>query len=186
MTDQKPTTPPLDLEKWKLEQGREEAHRAHDRMSDYFEHVNESSIKVADGVLKACLLINGGAAVSVLAFIGGLVSKELISVSQLAPVADSLVLFALGVVAAVAGMGLSYFVHYASGTHVNSMQKIWVYPWVIPGKYTSCLAFLKATLHLVAVIVATGSITLFALGIYSVRNSIDHLPANTAAVHSVP
>lgn len=50
-----------------------------------------------------------------LAFIGGLASKGLIRDRQFAPIADSLVLFAFGVVAAVASMGLSYVVHHLTG-----------------------------------------------------------------------
>jgi len=36
-----------------------------------FLHANEAAIKGGEAVLKALLLINGGAAVSILAFIGG-------------------------------------------------------------------------------------------------------------------
>ena len=96
MTDQNPSEPD-----WRSGVVRDEARRAHDRADSFFEQVNEAVIKNGESAFRACLLINGGAAVSVLAFIGRLASKDVIGVSQLASVADSLILFALGVVAAV-------------------------------------------------------------------------------------
>jgi hypothetical protein len=183
MTNQPPEQP-FDHEKWLHEMKREDAHRAHDRTSDFYDQLNESSIKSSVITLRACLLINGGAAVSVLAFIGGLASKELIGVSQLAPVADSLVKFAFGVVAAVAGMGLSYVVHYLTGANAISMEKVWEHPWVKPGKRTRLFAILKASTHVLAVVVALSSVVFFVCGIYSVRSAIEHMAITPSAGHA--
>jgi hypothetical protein len=174
MTNQPPNQP-FDHEKWLHELQREDAHRAHDRAADFYDQLNESSIKSSEITLRACLLINGGAAVSVLAFIGGLASKELIGVSQLAPIADSLVKFAFGVVAAVAGMALSYVVHYVTGAHVNSMQKVGEHPWVKPGTRTGFFAILKTSIHVLAVLTAISSVGFFVWGIYSVRGAFEHI-----------
>ena len=38
----------------------------------FFKQVNEAAIKTGENTFRACLLINGGAEISVLAFIGGL------------------------------------------------------------------------------------------------------------------
>ena len=73
---------------------REDAQRAFDLHSSQLDKMNEAAIKSANSALRACLLINGGAAVSVLAFIGSLATKELIAVSQLSRVASSLEIFA--------------------------------------------------------------------------------------------
>ena len=48
----------------------EEAHRAHDVLTDFYTSINESTIKSADAALRTFLLVNGGAAVAVLAFMG--------------------------------------------------------------------------------------------------------------------
>ena len=90
MTDQKRDEPD-----WRHVMAREDAHRAHDRATSFHTQVNEAAIKTGESTFQACLFINGGAAISVLAFIGGLASKELIGVSQLAAVADSLIAFAV-------------------------------------------------------------------------------------------
>jgi hypothetical protein len=54
----------------------EEAHRAHDAHTNFYLSVNESAIKSGETALRACLLINGGAAVAILAFIGSVISRE--------------------------------------------------------------------------------------------------------------
>jgi hypothetical protein len=101
-----PSSPPFEVRKWAHELKREDAQRAWDRLDAQFDKINEAAIKAADAALRAGLLINGGAAVSVLAFIGSLATKELIAVPQLSRVAGSLEIFAFGVAAAVSGLGL--------------------------------------------------------------------------------
>jgi hypothetical protein len=165
---------------------REDAHRAHDRAYAFYDKLNESSIKSSEIVLRACLLINGGAAVSVLAFIGGLASKLSIGVAQLAPVADCLVKFAFGVVVAVAGMSLSYIVHYITGMHVESMEKIWEHPWLKPRRHTKFLAWLKIFVHLLAIAAAILALVLFVCGIFSVRDAIDHFPVSPPTTVTTP
>jgi hypothetical protein len=86
--------------------------------------MNEAAIKAADGAFRAGLLINGGAAVSVLAFIGSLATKELVVVSQLSRVAGSLEIFAYGVAAAVLGIGFSYLTHLFDADYYGAMKRI--------------------------------------------------------------
>jgi hypothetical protein len=161
---------------WRHEMAREDAHRAHDQLNDFFKQQNESAIKSSETTLRACLLINGGAAVSVLAFIGGLVSKELIGVAQLKPVADSLVLFACGVVAAVCGMGLSYLVHYLTLAQQYSQTTLWESPWQNPGKHTKLFSILRNLLHALAALAAVASVVFFLFGIFAVRDAVEHIP----------
>ena len=88
MTDLAP--PPFEVQKWAHEMKREDAYRAFDLFDSRFDIIDQAAIKAADSALRAGLLINGGAAVSVLAFIGSLATKELIAVSQLSHVATAL------------------------------------------------------------------------------------------------
>ena len=108
MTDPKPDEP-----NWRQVMAREDAHRAHDKHDAFVERLDAAAIKSAEKALGACLLINGGAAVAVLSFIGVLASKDALAIgsSGFKPVADSLEPFAAGVVAAVIGMALSYLAH---------------------------------------------------------------------------
>jgi hypothetical protein len=180
MTDQKPDEPNLYV------MAREEARRAHDRATSFATQVNEAAIKTGESTFRACLLINGGAAVSVLAFIGGLASKDVIGVSQLAAVADSLIPFAAGVVAAVAGMALSYLVNYFTALHADSLTKIWEHPWLTPGKRTVWFARLKTGFHALTILAGVVSVFFFVRGVLAVRNSVEHIqPATHTQAPSV-
>ena len=178
MSDEKTppdSQPPFEFQKWLHEIKRQDAQRAHDRHREFFDKVNEATIKSADAALRASLLINGGAAISVLAFIGGLVSQNRVKLSQLGDISNSLMLFAFGVSCAVGGMALSYFTHYATIAHSNTFEKKWGHPYLVPGKHTRRNAFIKAILHFTAIAVGLASIALFILGMLGVKNSIIRL-----------
>ena len=160
MTDQKPDD----------RMAREETRWA-DRADGFFKQVNEAAIKTGENTFQACLLINGGAAISVLAFIGGLASKDVIGVSQLAAVADSLIPFAFGVVAAVAGMALSYVVNYLTAVHTDSL--------IQRRERAVFLGRLKAGLHVLTVLAGVASVVFFVRGVFAVRNSVEHIPPIT-------
>ena len=157
MTDQKPD----DV------RAREEARWA-DRADGFFKQANEAAIKTGESTFQACLLINGGAAISVLAFIGGLASKDVIGVAQLAAVADSLTAFAFGVVAAVAGMALSYVVNYLAAVNTDSL--------IHRREPAFFLGWLKAGLHWLTLLAGVASAVFFLCGVFAVRNSVEHIP----------
>lgn len=75
---------------------REDAYWASDRLNSRRDMLNQAAIKAAEAALRSGLLINGGAALSILAFMGSLASREKVPLSQLSPVADSLRFFAFG------------------------------------------------------------------------------------------
>ena len=175
MTDQKPDEPD-----WRHVMAREDAHRAHDKFDAFVERLDAATIKSSQTVLGACLLVNGGAAVSVLAFIGGLLSKGLIEEpTQLKPVADSLIPFACGVGAAVLGMGLAYAVNLLMVRYMNSKTKTWVHPLIEPGKNIKRIGVARDLLHALAVIAGVASGVFFVCGIFAVRNSVEHIQPAT-------
>jgi hypothetical protein len=126
-------TPPFDYQKWVHEMKRADAYRVHDQAEQFYNSINERSIASAELVLRTCILINGGAAVAVLAFLGSLVSKSSNIFGRLTPVTESLVKFAIGIAAAVAAMGVSYGVHYLVGMHVRSQERLWEHPFIETG-----------------------------------------------------
>lgn len=102
MTDA-PPPPPFEQQKWLHEMKRSDAFRAFDWRDSRVKMLDQAAIKAGDAALRSALLINGGAAISVLAFIGSLVPKE--PLTQLARVSDNLVVFASGVLVAALGLG---------------------------------------------------------------------------------
>src|SRR5664279_1953895 len=123
MTDQ---SPDLEHRRWVFEQGRHDAERAHDNNDKFFHKVNEAAITAANLALRMSLLLNGGAAISVLSFIGNLPADK----KPL--VAGGLVWFAWGAAAAVAGIALAYATNYCMAGIAGSKQKNWNAPYLTP------------------------------------------------------
>jgi hypothetical protein len=87
------------------------AERAHDLQTEFGNKANDAAVKAAEEVIKASILINGGSAVAMLAFIGTLASKDLLSPAQLTEITKPLLWFGFGVASAVVGAAFAYFTH---------------------------------------------------------------------------
>ena len=150
--------------RWKIWSG--------DRIAELYLALHELAIKSSELTLRTAVLINGGAAISVLAFIGGLVSQGKIGFSQLGRVADSLTGFAWGVAAAAVGMGLSYLTHYSmiavEGSKTLSLQQ----PFVQPGPTTKWWARVRLALHTLAIFAGIASLILFLIRMCDVKTAI--------------
>jgi hypothetical protein len=66
------------------------AERQHDRIDDLDKRLTEASTRDAQEVIKVVLLINGGGAVAILAFIGALASRTGITLANLKAITSSL------------------------------------------------------------------------------------------------
>jgi hypothetical protein len=96
-----------------------------------FLKANEAATGGANLALRMSLLINGGAAVALLAFIKDL-GKE-----QQHAVANTLVWFGFGVIAAVIALALAYFTNYSAGQLAISRLPIDQYPYFRDGPATA-------------------------------------------------
>ena len=172
MTEQPARQGPNENERWVHGVMREDAHREHDRNSQFRADVNEMTVRSSDNALRAALLINGGAAVSMLAFISGLVGQNRIDAAQMRDIASSLMIFAFGVAAAVAAMAFSYFTNYYTVAHTSSFEKIWQHPYLRPGPRTQRLARIRSMMHGLAIVLGLLSIVLFIGGMVDVRQSV--------------
>jgi hypothetical protein len=115
---------------------REDAHRAHDNSVAFHTYVNQATIESANIALKTLIVINGGAAIAVLTFLGGVVSKDKIDFATVAPVAMTIRYFAIGVALTLAAMAFSYLTNYFMAGVEVSRQKTYTHPYVIDGANT--------------------------------------------------
>ena len=155
---------------------REDAQREHDRLGTFISDTNKAAITNADLALRTAVLINGGAAVSVLAFVGGLVTQgKLTKANSLEEVSYALALFAFGVAAAALAMGFSYFTNYCITGNASRKIRIWEHPYATDtpaSKRFMCAAF---TFQAIAVLLGFGSIGLFVAGMLAIKASFAHL-----------
>jgi hypothetical protein len=177
LSDKHPT--PSDDERLKSIAGRlfPAAETEHERHAKLLEIIQEGALKSVDAAFRAALLINGGAAISVLAFVGGLVAQNRIHLGQLNEVASSLMFFAFGVVAAAIAMILSYFTIYAVAVHQYSYVLLKEFPYFLGTPRGKFWALLAQVLRISAALVGVSSLVLFVIGMFYVRNAILTLPA---------
>ncbi len=168
--------PPLDYQKWLHEMQREDAHRAHDRNVSFIANVNEAAISNANLALRTAVLINGGAAVSVLAFVGGLVGQGKLTIGTATDeISAALVWFAFGVAAATLAMGFSYLTNYCIAWSATTQLAIWEHPYFRTTGKSKCIMAAAITFQLIAVLLGFGSIGVFLKGMLAVKASFVHL-----------
>jgi hypothetical protein len=81
--------PQTEQAKWAHGLNREDAHRAHDKNEEFHSHTNKAAIETANLSLRTSVVINGGAAIAILTFLGGVASKEKIDFAKVGVVAGT-------------------------------------------------------------------------------------------------
>lgn len=169
------TEPQPEDAKWVHGLNREDAHRAHDKSEEFHSYVNKAAIETANLSLRTLVIINGGAAIAVLTFLGGIASKDKIDVVKVGTVAGTLRWFALGVGLAVTAMGLTYLTNFALAGIVSSQNRAWAHPYVSDGPKTARWRCINRALHISATLVAFGSLVLFLVGMFAASDAVTHL-----------
>lgn len=101
-----------------------------------------SVIGLAKISLQAVLLVNGGAAIALLAFLGNLASTQ--SQSSLVRIlAFALLCFAIGVLAGLIGMGVSYLAQYRFLEAESQLQEEQAEPLIFPAIANRYIEFAK-------------------------------------------
>jgi hypothetical protein len=106
------------------------AERAHDAETEFGASANAAAVKNAEEAIKAAILINGGSSVAMLAFIGTLVSRDVLSVGQLAQITKPLLCFGWGVAASIVASAASYFTNLFIAGSSNRRQREYDAPFV--------------------------------------------------------
>jgi hypothetical protein len=161
--------------KWVHGLNREDAHRAHDQNEEFHSYVNKAAIDTATLSLRTLVVINGGAAIAILTFLGGVAAKEKIDFAKVGVVADTLKWFAFGVALAVLGMALAYLTNFAMASITSSRVRTWEHPYVSNGPKTIRWRRINLAFHIAAILVAIGSLVLFLVGMFAASDAITHL-----------
>ena len=167
--------PPFEERRYGHDLLREDAHRAHDNSAAFHTYVNQATIESANIALKTLIVINGGAAIAVLTFLGGVASKDKIDFANVAPVAYTIRYFAFGVASTLAAMAFSYLTNYFMAGIELSRLKTYTHPYVSDGPTTANQRRWNRLFHFLSVIFAFASLLLFLIGMYAASNNIAHL-----------
>jgi hypothetical protein len=162
--------------KWEYELKKSAAERAHDNETEFGHKNNDAAINAANAAIRIALLINGGAAVSVLAFIGGLVAQKVVPVSELGKIAAGLMWFTSGVALAGLSAGLAYFTNYCIATRSAKKLRMWEHPYLKDTRTSTTFWWLALICELSAVLCVLLSLTSFVVGTIRMHQAIVGLP----------
>lgn len=177
--DKKEDDKKIELKKWEYEQNTRMAERYHDQELNFSKYMNEAAINNANIALRALVLVNGGAAIAVLAFVGSLVSSDVANItSKLSELTAPLIWFAVGVALSPLGMAFAYFTNYSSAVSSINKTRLYIHPYLKDTADSRRWEKIGRWCHIAAVVLAFASLGCFLLGMFDVREAIN-------ALHSV-
>lgn len=173
MTEQ-PTDP--EFARWRWEQDRQIAERYHDRDIEMMQNANDAAINNANAALRALLIINGGAAVTVLAFVGTIISADSDSLmDDLSALTLPIMWFAWGVALTALGMGFAYFTNYCGAASVSHRSFMWEHPYTDDTDESRLWRRFAYGFQIVAALLAFWSLGCFLTGMYQIRAAVSAL-----------
>lgn len=161
---------------------KKEAERAHDKDDDSWHKSNEATISSATVTLRTCVLINGGAAVAMLAFISGLVKDRLLQGSSIGGATAPLIWFAVGVVAATLAMGFMYLVNFANTSILGARSQEWSPPYILETPRSQKWRIASMAFTIAAILCGIASIVFFVFGMLEIRDAISALKPNASTL----
>lgn len=170
--------------RWAHEQKQRLAERAHDANSENAAQTNAATVESGHHALRTIMLINGGAAIALLAFIGAIASKE--GVSSVADLAAAIQWFALGVAVTAAAMGFAYFVNYCYVASLYSVELDWEHPYVKDTPKSKRWERIGLTLHVITPVLAAVALVMFVCGMWNVQQEVVKLRVKAPTAMSAP
>lgn len=151
---------------------RDDALRAHQRIADYSLSSRSAAIEASNIAIRSLFLVNGGAVIVLLGFIGAIESSEASTTFGSSRLSMPVLCFALGVGAAVFTAFLAYLIHLTDEGIYNSYQRVWSHPYVIPTENERRAWWRRTVLFPCAVMTALVSFGLFLSGVLWVQGVI--------------
>ena len=154
----------------------ERAQAVHDRIDAYSIEINKGAMEAGNLALRYVLLINGGAAIAVLGFVGSLASQGRVSIGpDLNELASTLTYFAAGVVLGALGMGTAYLTNFCAAGHASRLKKNWT--GVLLEETDSSRKYSRFYIFflILSVLFALSAVGAFSCGVLKVKDAVIHL-----------
>ncbi|UWR79550.1 hypothetical protein K4K97_13185 [Phaeobacter inhibens] len=164
-----------DREKLLYDLNIEYAKRAHDLNRQTSSEFSRAAIESANVTIRAFILVNGGAVVALLAFIGALEATEAGGEAKIDELILPLLLFSFGVGSSIVTAALAYLVNMLDHDITNSVQLTWEHPYVQDDDDAERLRRRRQRFHKVAITIALITVFLFFAGVFTVANAISNL-----------
>jgi hypothetical protein len=162
-----------DDQRWSYGEKSRLAERYHDKNFEFARYINEAAVNNANIALRALLILNGGAAVSILAFAGNFLPKDPSYLSKnLSILTSPLVWFAWGAALSPFAMAFAYFTNYSNAAAASTREHSYEYPYVYETDRSKRWGRMSVACQIMAVVIAFGSLGCFLFGMYEVRQAI--------------
>lgn len=157
------------------------AERAHDDAKEFGAAANSAAVKNAEEAIKAALLINGGSSVAMLAFIGTLVSRDVLSTAQLTEIVRPLLSFGCGVAASMFASAAAYFTNLSIAGSSNRQQRNYIEPFLRSTPASTRSARTGEFARWFAISCLAASIGCFIWGLASAKSAFSNLSTTPGA-----
>jgi hypothetical protein len=111
-----------------------QAERTHDRNREMGDLFNANADRNSQAAIRILLAINGGAAVALLAFVGGLASRSNFDLQKLPQITEQLQWFIWGIITSGIAATAAYIVNYCYAGALLIREEIWEHPFTIESK----------------------------------------------------
>lgn len=153
----------------------EHATRAHDLNRQTSANHTKAAIESANFAIRSLILVNGGAVVALLAFLGALESGDSGNALKVDALIVPLLSFGLGVAFSAVTVTLAYLVNMLDSDITNSVHLTWEHPYVEEDEKAPRLKWWRVRLHIAAIIFALASLMSFFVGIITVATAMSEL-----------
>lgn len=153
----------------------EHAKRAHDLNRQTSADHTKAAIESANLAIRSLILVNGGAVVALLAFLGSLESGDSENAVKVDALIVPLLSFGLGVAFSAVTVVLAYLVNMFDSDITNSVRLIWEHPYVEDDEKAPRLKSWRFWLHIFAIFFAFASLVAFFIGIVTVAKAMSAL-----------
>jgi hypothetical protein len=151
------------------------AERQHDSIEDLGNRLTEASTRDAQEAIKVVLLINGGGAVAILAFIGALASRTGITLVNLKAITSSLYWFSGGIISSGFTAAFAYLANSLYAGHLSAMEKVWEHPYVRENVKSRRMLRWALGFNWAGLILVIAGLGLFVRGVYVAAHAIEKL-----------
>ena len=150
----------------------QESDRIHQLQSERSSMLLSAALENANLAIKSTMLINGGAAIAILAFIGQMNDNEDKELELVISLTRSLILFAIGAGFSTAAIIFGYFSNYSYFESSQYMSASHEYPYLQTNVSSKKWRKIAISFHTIGIFCVITSISLFIYGVYLVGHSI--------------
>ena len=147
--------------------------KAHANNFTFSMNVNEAARGYASGALKTAVIINGGAAIALLTFIGNVYSaKEANALPPLSQLTNPIMWFAWGVALAAFAMSFGFFANQSIVEEIAAKDSQVAYPYFIENKKSKRWHLVAGVFSGLTILAGVGSLLMFICGMVAIRDAI--------------